>query len=211
MSKSREAPHLDVRKETLAAARRLFAERGFEGTAVQDVASAVGVSKQAVLHYFASKADLREAVLSELMAHWATVLPRLLLEASGGYRRFTAVFGTLVRFFNEEPSWSKLVVREWLDRPDETRAMLQMTVRPWIGAIADTVRLGQAEGLIREEVDAEAWVVEMLQFGLFSAAAHPVLAGALEGQGARRLDEELNRIASSSLFKDRPLPSKKRG
>lgn len=210
MSKPREVTNLDVRKETLDAARRLFAERGFEGTAIQDVATAVGVSKQAVLHYYPTKAELRDAVLSELIAHWGTVLPRVLLEASGGFRRFTAVFGTLVRFFNEEPSWAKLVVREVLDRPEHTRGVLRTVIRPWITAVADTVRQGQAEGILRAEVDSEAWVVEMLQLALFSAAAHPVLAGALEGQGAHRLDEELNRIAASSLFKDRPLAAKKK-
>jgi AcrR family transcriptional regulator len=210
MSKSRELPQLDVRKATLEAARRLFAARGFEGTAIQDVASAVGVSKQAVLHYFSTKAELREAVLADLLAHWGAVLPRLLLEASGGYRRFTAVFGTLVRFFNEEPSWAKLVVREILDRPEETRAQLKAVVRPWIEAISESVRTGQGSGILRGDVDPEAWVVEMLQLGLFSAAGHPVLAGAIDGHGEHRLHQELNRIASTSLFNDRPSQPKKK-
>jgi len=210
MSKSHEVPPLDVRKATLKAARQLFADRGFDGTAIQDVASAVGVSKQAVLHYFETKAELREAVLAELLAHWGAVLPRLLLEATGGYRRFTAVFGTLVRFFNEEPSWAKLVVREILDRPENTRAVLKTSVRPWIEAIAETVRMGQSTAVLREEVDPEAWVVEMLQLGLFSATAHPVLASALEGQGVHRLDQEVNRVAGSSLFKDRAPQVKKK-
>ena len=210
MSKSREAPHLDVREATLEAARGLFAERGFEGTAIQDVATAVGVSKQAVLHYFESKAELRDAVLAELLAHWGAVLPRLLLEATGGYRRFTTVFGALVHFFNEEPSWAKLVVREVLDRPEPTRAILKTVVRPWIEASAEWVRTGQGSEVIRGEADPEAWVVEVLQFALFSAAAHPVFAGALDGQGQHRLDQELNRIASTSLFVDRTSQAKKK-
>lgn len=209
MAKTRSEAHFDVRQATLDSARRLFAERGFEGTSIQDVASSVGVSKQAVLHHFASKADLREAVLAELLAHWGTVLPRLLLEATGGYRRFAAVFGTLVRFFNDEPSWAKLVVREILDRPEVTREHLRTAVRPWIEAIAESVRAGQSATVLREEVDAEAWVTEMLQLGLFGAAAHPVLSAAVEGQGRQRLDQELNRIAAASLFKDRELQPKK--
>jgi AcrR family transcriptional regulator len=210
MGKTREEPHLDVRRAALDAARRLFAERGFEGTAIQDVADAVGVSKQAVLHYFESKAKLREAVLADLLAYWGGVLPKLMLEASGGYRRFSAVFGTLVRFFSEEPSWAKLVVREILDQPEVARTRLKTVVRPWIDSIAEVVRSGQASGIIREDVDPEAWVTEMLQLGLFSAAAHPVLSGALAGQGSARLDRELNRIAATSLFKDRTSPPKRK-
>lgn len=201
---------LDVRQASLDAARRLFSERGFEGASIQDVATSVGVSKQAVLHHFPSKAELHEAVLAELLAHWGSVLPRLLLEATGGYRRFSAVFGALVRFFNDEPSWAKLVVREVLDRPEQTRARLKTVVRPWIEAIAESVRAGQSAAILHEDADPEAWVTEMLQLGLFAAAAHPVLAGALEGQGRHRLDQELNRIAAASLFKDRGQQPKTR-
>lgn len=210
MGKPRKEGHLDVRQAVLDAARRLFAERGFEGTSLQDIASSVGVSKQAVLHHFPSKAELREAVLAELLAHWGTVLPRLLFEATGGFRRFTTVFGALVRFFNDEPSWAKLVVREVLDRPEPTRTRLRTVVRPWIEAIAESVRAGQSADILREDADPEAWVTEMLQIGLFAAAAHPVLSGALDGQGRHRLDQEVTRIAASSLFKDWKLELKGR-
>lgn len=204
-----ETPHA-VRQEALEAARRLFAERGFEGTAIQDVASAIGVSKQAVLHHYTSKGELRDAVLAELTEHWGEVLPRLLAEASGGFDRFATVFGELVRFFCDEPSWAKLVVRELLDRPEQARLRMKSNVRPWVDAVAEYVRAGQGAGILHEDIDAEAWVVEMLQFALFSAATHPVLAGAVPRQGGEhRLGQELNRIAYSSLFKE-PLDSSKR-
>jgi TetR/AcrR family transcriptional regulator len=204
-----ETPHA-VRQEALKAARRLFAERGFEGTAIQDVASAVGVSKQAVLHHYSSKSELRDAVLAELVEHWGEVLPRLLVEASGGFDRFSTVFGELVRFFSDEPSWAKLVVRELLDRPEQARLRMKSNVRPWVDAVAEYVRAGQGVGILREDIDAEAWVVEMLQLALFAAATHPVLAGAVPRQGGeQRLGLEVNRIAYASLFNE-PLDASKR-
>ncbi len=42
----------------------LFAQRGFAKTSVQDVAAAVGLSKAGLLHHFASKDALYEAVLA---------------------------------------------------------------------------------------------------------------------------------------------------
>ena len=45
----------DVRAQVLAAATRLLASRGFEGTTIQSIADEVGVTKPAVLHHFASK------------------------------------------------------------------------------------------------------------------------------------------------------------
>lgn len=198
-----------VRQAALDAARRLFAERGFDGTAIQDVADAVGVTKQAVLHHFSSKDELREAVLGALLAHWGTRLPGLLAGASGGYDRLQAVFGELLRFFCGEPSWARLVVRELLDRPEVARAMLRQDVRPWIEAVGAYVRAGQVAGILREDVDAEAWAVEILQLTLMAAATQHVAAAAVPGHGERRLAEELTRIAASSLFKG--LPRRSRG
>jgi AcrR family transcriptional regulator len=54
-------PERRVRIE--AAAARLFAERGYEGTALVEVAAAAGVSRAVVYDHFASKRDLHEHLL----------------------------------------------------------------------------------------------------------------------------------------------------
>src|SRR5579862_9725607 len=92
----------DVRAAVIKAATRLFAAHGFDGTAVQDVADAVGVTKPAVLHHFASKEHLRMAVLGAILAHWKDTLPTLLLAATASEERFEAVFGELHRFFAQD-------------------------------------------------------------------------------------------------------------
>ena len=52
-------------QEILDAAVRLISERGYNGTSIQDVADAVGVTKQGVLRYFPSKDNLLAAVYHE--------------------------------------------------------------------------------------------------------------------------------------------------
>jgi AcrR family transcriptional regulator len=51
----------DARADILAAARRLFAERGYDGTSLRAVARAAGVDPALVHHYFAGKPDLYAA------------------------------------------------------------------------------------------------------------------------------------------------------
>lgn len=48
-------------------ALRLFAERGFEGTSVQDVVSAAGVTKGAMYYYFDSKDDLLAEIYTRVL------------------------------------------------------------------------------------------------------------------------------------------------
>lgn len=49
------------------AALRLFAEKGFESTSVQDVVSAAGVTKGAMYHYFGSKDDLLAEIYARVL------------------------------------------------------------------------------------------------------------------------------------------------
>jgi AcrR family transcriptional regulator len=201
----------DVRAATVAAATRLFAARGFDGTALQDIADAVGVTKPAVLHHFPSKEHVRQAVLEAILAHWNEALPRLLLAASASQDRFDAVFGELHRFFAADPDRARLVMREVLDRPAEMRKLLRGAVRPWLGAVAGYIRAGQESGRHFADADAEAYVVHILQLVIAAAASAPVLSAAL-GEGARgRYDAELARIARASLFSPHPTERTRSG
>ena len=46
-----------------AAARRLFAEQGYERTVIRDIAAAAGIDPAMVIRYFGSKDRLYQAVL----------------------------------------------------------------------------------------------------------------------------------------------------
>lgn len=51
-------PPTTSRDEVAKVALRLFVQRGFEQTTLEDVAAAVGVSRRTILRYFASKNDI---------------------------------------------------------------------------------------------------------------------------------------------------------
>jgi AcrR family transcriptional regulator len=55
-------PAAERRRELLDLAERLFLERGYERTTVNDVIDAAGVSKGAFYHHFRAKEDLLEAI-----------------------------------------------------------------------------------------------------------------------------------------------------
>ena len=54
-----------TRGAVMKAARKLFGERGFAATSVDDIAAASRVAKGAIYHYFKTKSDLFEAVFEE--------------------------------------------------------------------------------------------------------------------------------------------------
>lgn len=71
MVDGRRARGQATREQLLTAARRLFGERGYDGTSVEDVLAAAGVARGALYHHFASKTDLFDAVVEALFVEIA--------------------------------------------------------------------------------------------------------------------------------------------
>lgn len=187
----------EVRERILLEATRLFAARGFDATPLQAISDAVGIRKQSVLYYFPTKEDLRQAVLQQVLAHWNDVLPQLLLAASSSHGQFDGVLGEMVEFFSADPDRARLLLREILDRPRETRELMERLVQPWARVACDYIRKGQQSGRLWGDVDPEAYVNQVINLLIAGIATFEAL-GATDRE--RNL-EELVRVAKSSLFR----------
>ncbi|MEZ4460909.1 MAG: TetR/AcrR family transcriptional regulator [bacterium] len=187
--------------EILDAANTLFAQRGYDGTSLQLIADAVGIRKPSLLYHFSSKEVLRDAVLARVMEHWNDVLPSL-LNAATGEHRFDALVGEMVAFFADDPSRARLLYREFLDRPAEMATRMHEFLSPWISILADYVRRGQAEGLLRPDVDAEAYVANVIQMIVGGVATAHVFGVLNSGSSFDQQIKEITRTARTALFID---------
>jgi AcrR family transcriptional regulator len=111
------------REELLRAALRLFAERGFDGTTIADIATATGTAHGLVYHYFASKNDLLMTVLERF-----SFLPELrrLLDVSPERPTVEVLTEISVRFsalLRERADLLRLVSRESQTNPDVAAAL----------------------------------------------------------------------------------------
>lgn len=67
MPRTTDGDGTPVPRRLLAAATRLFAERGYDRTSVQEIVEAAGVTKGALYHYFGSKDDLLHEVYARVL------------------------------------------------------------------------------------------------------------------------------------------------
>jgi AcrR family transcriptional regulator len=68
-----------TRAALIAAGRRLFTEKGYEGVAAEEIVREAGVSRGALYHHFGGKAELLEAVYERLEAESTERVARVVL------------------------------------------------------------------------------------------------------------------------------------
>lgn len=195
----------DARSRLLQAATRLFGARGFDATSLQAIADEVGIRKQSLLYHFPSKEALHAHVIEASLLHWRDELPRLMATTSS-YDRFSATIAALLSFFRDDPNRARLTLREMLDRPEALRRRMEELLSPWIRLLTDYIRMGQASGYLRPEVQPEAYVIQVLMMVLSTVAIGDVAAG-IAGAAGRPDDGELVRMAREALFVHPPTPA----
>jgi TetR/AcrR family transcriptional regulator len=173
------------------------------------------VAKQTLLYHYPSKDLLRRAVIEHVLEHWRRTLPAMLQAVTSGRRRFNALTEELVRFFDTDRDRARLLARELLDNPGDTRRLMIESLRPWILLVAEYIREGQKLGQIRENVDPESYVLHVIILVIATVANLSTVAVALVGDGpapaARRSDDardqpeqrhlaELVRMTRTALF-----------
>ena len=96
----------------LAAATRLFAECGFEGTSIAAVAERAGISKQNLLYYFPTKPGLYQRVLDEVLDDWLERMAHLADARGEPAEVLRAYVAAKLRFSREQPWASRVYAME---------------------------------------------------------------------------------------------------
>jgi len=205
---------MDVRAKILTEATRLFASQGVESTSLQEIADAVGMRKPSLLYHFPSKEALHANVLTHLLSRWNEALPRL-LKAAAREDRFDAILDETLSFFAEDRDRARLLLREALDRPEPMRQLLRVHASSWLTIIAQSIEKAQANGVMRSDVDAASYVVQVIQLVIGTFAFGDILQVLLPAPARtgvdRRLIQELKRVARASLLNPVEQPARTRG
>lgn len=197
---------MEIRAKILEAATRLFAAKGVDGTALQEIADAVGVRKPSLLYHFPSKEDLHRSVLESLLTRWNDIVPKL-LHAVAREDRFDALLDATIEFFLNDPDRARLLLRETLDRPQEMHELLNKHVATWLGVISTSIEKAQAAGSMRKDVDAPAYVLQVIHLVVGTFTTGVTLQTLLGNGNKRRLPDprlvtELKRMARVALMQE---------
>lgn len=116
---SRVGPRRElVEQQIYAQATRLFAERGFAGTTLKDIADATGLTRPALYHYFANKDELLARLVSETTLNPADRLREINDRHDlGPSRRLHEMATTVALHQARNPGQFQLIVRSEPELP----------------------------------------------------------------------------------------------
>jgi len=134
------------KEEILDVATRLFAERGYEGTSMNDVAERVGMRKASLFYHFATKDALYEAVLDRSVASIGAALGAAYAGEGSFAARLEQAADVMTVALGAHPCAACLLLREAMDWGPVIRGKLLDAVLGVLEAGAAFLRAGQEAG-----------------------------------------------------------------
>lgn len=162
-------PATPVQRRIMEAAIELFAERGFDGTSVQEIVSAAGLTKGALYHYYTSKSDLLHQVYHALIRRQLDGLDRILARDLTPEETVRALLHDLVETTAAFKRESTIFRREMHKLSPEYLESIAADRRRYHETFLALVQKEQKAGAFNDAVSAE--IVTYTVFGMINQLA----------------------------------------
>lgn len=154
-STGRSTNRTPVKERLLHVATRLFARHGFEGTSVQDIVDAAGVTKGAMYHYYDSKDDLLYEVYHQLLSMQQSHLEQIAKGPGTAEDRLRAAAADVVRTSLDNLDDTIVFFRSLHMLPDDKRAQIRAERRRYHDSFTALVEEGVKAGTFRADISAD--------------------------------------------------------
>lgn len=138
--------------EIVAAALKVFSEKGFAAARLDDIAARAGVSKGAIYLYFATKQDIFRAVVEQGVAPDLGIVRGALAAHPGTFADLLPGLVKIMSGIVAAPSLGgivKMVIGESRNFPELAQAWHDKLVQPALDAMTNAIATAQARGELR--------------------------------------------------------------
>lgn len=156
--------------QIIAAATELFAQNGFEGTSIADIAQLADVNHSLIFHYFGNKEKLWTAV-KQGIAQGAQSAVSVLPSSELSFNEFLAeLFVRAVDFYQTNPQLVRMI--NWQRLEPAKKRNIGVTESPEMVKWIDAFKMYQAKREISKEIEP-AFLVTMILSIISSAVLDP--------------------------------------
>ncbi len=186
----------EARAKIAAAAQELFAARGFDGTAIRDIAGKAGVNGAMIHYYFGNKEGLYLALLEDA----ASRVRALLIETtagSGSTREKLARFvDAYAAYMLSQPNLARILYREMLTGARHIKQIAQQYAVTNFTMLRTMIAEGVKRGELRN-IDADLAPISLMGMVVIFQFLRPIISVAL---GKTEYNERfVNRVAAHTI------------
>ncbi len=173
---------MSARDRLVHTAYEMFSQRGFEAVSLSDIASEVGLTKQAIIYHFKNKKALYAEVLSALAERYGAIIDDVRLYEGSAEQRWQYLFSRFLAHGDDWPLDAGLIARELLDNRERASRSKRWYLRDFLN---DCVALYSATTQGAEQDLANQRVTVYREIGAITyLAISDVTLGAIWGERA---------------------------
>ena len=160
-----------TRERLLAVAEEEFAEWGFFGARVDEIARAADINKRMLYAHFGSKEGLYSEVLLSVYERLAECEKQFIIEGLDPLASIRNIVFVSFKFLSDNPNFVRLLLWENLNRAGAVpRAELEKLKAPTLDYMNRQIKRGKLMGLFRADADEYQTVLSLMNlcFSYFS-------------------------------------------
>lgn len=169
----------ETRQAILRAAEQVFAERGYAGARMDDVAAEVGIKRASMVYYFRDKRSLYVALLDDLYGKLGERYRRMVAGSDSPTEVMFAVVDAWASHVAERPGSVRILMWESARVRRASADPLAEQLNPLQGTLIEVIRVGQQQGVFR--------TIDPMRFLMIVTGATAFLT---LGMGVLRLEAE---------------------
>lgn len=145
-------PKAERWEELLEAAAKIFYEKGYDATSIQDIAERVNILKGSIYYYIQTKADLRDHLLVEVHTNGIATMRRLAATEGTALDKLAAMIRGHVEYMHRNRAKTTVYLHEVKKLSPAKRQEL-LGAENYRDVFDEMLELGQAEGLFLASLD----------------------------------------------------------
>jgi AcrR family transcriptional regulator len=186
----------EARAKIAAAAEELFAARGFDGTAIRDIARKARVNGAMIHYYFGNKEGLYLAMLEGA----ASRVRALLIQTTGGSgtakERLARFVDAYAAYMLSQPNLARILYREMLTGAKHIRKIAQQYAATNYNMLRNLISEGVQRGELRS-IDSDLAPISLMGMVVIFQFLRPIISVAL---GKTEYDERfVGRVAAHTI------------
>lgn len=141
-------PELDIKTRILLAAKKLFAQQGYDGTSVRQICDEAGANVSLVSYHFGGKEKVFEAIFEHFFP--GHMLTDLAFESMTPVEGITKIISEVVKFTMSDSEMSDIIQLEIAINTHRTATVFRFLAPVWM-KVKDLLQEGKDQGIFQIE------------------------------------------------------------